>query len=47
MIFIKNKFYDTAGTVTSLEALNEPAGFAQDGGKTLNTAKQFYHGMFN
>ncbi|EGG09755.1 family 5 glycoside hydrolase [Melampsora larici-populina 98AG31] len=31
----------------NLEALNEPAGFANDGGKTLNTAKQFYHDAYD
>lgn len=37
---------DIAGTVTSLEALNEPAGFANDGQKTLNAARQYYYGGF-
>lgn len=38
--FTQSKY---AGTVTSLEALNEPAGFANDGHKTLNAAKQYYY----
>ncbi|KAH9812996.1 family 5 glycoside hydrolase [Melampsora americana] len=31
----------------NLEALNEPAGFVQDGGKTLNLAKEYYHDAYN